>query len=238
MAQLTISTRALLAAATCISTDQTRYYLRGVAVQPHPRGGALLISTDGHRMMVVHDEWGSAPRDMILSLNWKAKELKSSPREEGERCLVLEVPDDARLLPSGTVAKIQSPCMRGASRYLSGAVVGAMTVDEVDGTFPAWDRVVPFRALSIDTMPKAQLAFDPRYIASFLTAFAYLDDSDDGKTLTMTATDPGEPLLLRSPTVANAFGILMPKRPGPYPAMDWMAHKAPPPPKEQTDAAA
>lgn len=38
----------------CVSTEETRYYLNGINVQPHPERGTLRsVATDGHRMAVV-----------------------------------------------------------------------------------------------------------------------------------------------------------------------------------------
>lgn len=41
---------------SCVSTEETRYYLNGVHLEPHPCGGAFMVATDGHRLIVVHDE--------------------------------------------------------------------------------------------------------------------------------------------------------------------------------------
>lgn len=32
-----------------------RFYLDSIRIEPHPDGGAILVSTDGHRMMIIRD---------------------------------------------------------------------------------------------------------------------------------------------------------------------------------------
>ncbi len=50
----------MAAVAMMASTEETRYYLRGILVQPHKEGGIVLTATDGHIMAVVHDRFGIA----------------------------------------------------------------------------------------------------------------------------------------------------------------------------------
>ncbi len=33
-----------------------RYYLMGIHIEPDPKGGAILVATDGHRMLVIKDK--------------------------------------------------------------------------------------------------------------------------------------------------------------------------------------
>jgi hypothetical protein len=40
--------------------DDVRYYLHGIAIEPHEIEGAYLCATDGHRLVVIHDEMGVA----------------------------------------------------------------------------------------------------------------------------------------------------------------------------------
>ena len=44
-----VPTDVLAAALVCVSTEETRYYLRGVHVQPDA-DDVVLVSTDGHRL--------------------------------------------------------------------------------------------------------------------------------------------------------------------------------------------
>ncbi|WP_431299416.1 hypothetical protein [Tabrizicola sp. BL-A-41-H6] len=236
MSRMILSTSCLLAAAQCISTDETRYYLAGVSVQKHPEKGAMLVATDGHRMIVVHDQYAIVPeRPMIVSLNWKAKELKVTPKDIGNRVLIVEVPEKRTSTPM--MAQIMSVALDHADQYESdGLVKGALIVEEIDGTFPDWTRVVPWKTFDLQACT-ANVAFDPRYIATFSTAFSFLSFASDN-TLVLRSGATGDPFIVTDPSVMNAFGILMPKRGGGMSAPLWLAHKAPPPPKEDTPEAA
>ena len=58
-----------------VSTEETRYYLNGIFIQPHAVQGVLLVSTDGHRMTVIHDETGHADQSAIVRLSPEALKL-------------------------------------------------------------------------------------------------------------------------------------------------------------------
>lgn len=51
-----------------ISKEETRYYLNGVHIEPHPVRGAILVATDGHRMVVIHDADAECDEDVIVKL--------------------------------------------------------------------------------------------------------------------------------------------------------------------------
>ena len=48
----------LRACAPFQSTENTRNYLCGVQLERHPKGGALVVATDGHVMLICHDKTG------------------------------------------------------------------------------------------------------------------------------------------------------------------------------------
>lgn len=43
-----------------MSNEETRYYLRGVLIEPHKNGGIVLTATDGHVLVTMHDALGYA----------------------------------------------------------------------------------------------------------------------------------------------------------------------------------
>ncbi len=106
-----------LAAAAFASTEQTRYYLRGVYVQHAAGGGLLYTATDGHRLFHAHDMNATMDGDnrivgiekpkftaawfKVDSLNW----------DDG----ILSAADKSLLLPAL----------------------------EVDGSFPDYTRIIP-----------------------------------------------------------------------------------------------
>lgn len=48
-------------------SDEVRYYLQGIYIEPHESAGAYLCATDGHRFVVVHDESAVIDRPMLVN---------------------------------------------------------------------------------------------------------------------------------------------------------------------------
>lgn len=56
-----------IAAQTCAKGD-VRYYLDGVNIEPGPDGkGAVMVGTDGHRLIAMHDADGICKQNLILN---------------------------------------------------------------------------------------------------------------------------------------------------------------------------
>ncbi|MUO69165.1 DNA polymerase III subunit beta [Agrobacterium vitis] len=109
---------ALTSVAFAISTEETRYYLNGVFIEPGA-DGALLVATDGHRLA---KRWlrieGAAPRCIIL------------PRKL-VTALLAHLPDgDVTLEATDSRISITMPGLRIVSKL-------------IDGTFPDYTRVIP-----------------------------------------------------------------------------------------------
>lgn len=47
--------RALAMLLPLLGAEETRYYLGGFSIEPHPAGGALIVATEGHAMGVFYD---------------------------------------------------------------------------------------------------------------------------------------------------------------------------------------
>ncbi|MBN8294958.1 hypothetical protein JI664_23505 [Rhodobacter sp. NTK016B] len=50
-------------------SDDSRYYLQGVFIEPIPEGGAWLVATDGFIMLVARDATAHAPAPALVSLS-------------------------------------------------------------------------------------------------------------------------------------------------------------------------
>lgn len=57
-----------IAASIVAAKDDVRSYLRGVRIEPAPQGGALIVATDGHRILVAHDAMAQDVETCILPL--------------------------------------------------------------------------------------------------------------------------------------------------------------------------
>jgi hypothetical protein len=134
-----INVRYLKAAAIVASKEETRYYLKGVAVQANEKG-AFLIATDGHRLLAFRQTgacYGGEPINIIIPSDIIAG-LKVNKHVE-----IAELTQDSD--------------NKWRLEYCGTSIVFA----PIDGTFPDWRRIVPKET----TGETAQ--FDPAYIGDF-----------------------------------------------------------------------
>ncbi|GJD58696.1 hypothetical protein [Methylobacterium dankookense] len=184
------------------STEETRAYLNGVYVQPHPCGGAYLVATDGHRMLVVYDRGAvcteaaiiACPSDLLRAAKSKPARVRrgagASAEATGPRFLQLV---DGR----ATVRCEDAIVFEGAD---SGVI---------DSTFPDWQRIVP----TLDAVPPAERsrapAFNPSYLAGFgETARALADTLNTRATVRIVPCGAAAIVLFQG--CDAAFGVLMP----------------------------
>lgn len=64
-----------------VGGEESRHYLTGVLVEPIPEGGAWLVATDGHIMLVGKDASAVAPCSLIVRLD-----LLRDPESNGLEC--------------------------------------------------------------------------------------------------------------------------------------------------------
>ncbi len=125
--------RLLALSMPCVSTEETRYYLNGVALQAH-EGHLRAIATDGHRMAVI-----DAP-----AIDWSAGNMILPT---GAAKLVMAILA-SRLTRDAYVAVDihDAPKVR--------LTVGKITLSAklIDGTFPNYARVIPERGEGWDTI--------------------------------------------------------------------------------------
>jgi len=102
--------------AVCASGEETRYYLRGVALQVS-EGQGRIVATDGHRMMIhCFESHYSGQVDIII------------PIEAIKRAF------------TGWKRTWQFIQIEGRDRYWK---IGDVAFKPIDGTFPQWNRVFP-----------------------------------------------------------------------------------------------
>lgn len=170
----------------CVSTEETRYYLNGICLQPHPERGTLRsIATDGRRMAVI-----DGPIPALDKLNV--------------------------ILPTGFLSAVQALVQPKANdtvtlafheaRPLARVSCGAVQIDAklIDGQFPDYTRVIPKDPARM-TMTLSANAL--RRLHPFATqrsnAVRFADgrasmrdqgtDSEVSVPVTMTALDGGTP---------------------------------------------
>lgn len=184
------------AVSECRSYEETRWYLNGVYVQPHPDGGALLVATDGHRLLCAYDRAAKVKQPRIVHVEPKAIDAKAlvaiSKAMPGERAKLTV--DDAGILTLGTYRSLRTSF--------------------VDGTFPNWLAVVRPILEGAASGKLAVAAFNHRYLTSFGRIREILKGKDDAGAMKVIAFDEGGPALVLFPSLDDVFGIIMPMRAG------------------------
>ncbi len=184
------------AAAECQSTEETRYYLNGVYISPHPDKGALLTSTDGHRLMVLHDVDGKCSAPKIVKVDPKAIDAraysticKETPRDATARITV----DDDGIVTVGTYRSLKS-CF-------------------IDGTYPDWPLVVKPVLANAKARKYLPASYNQKYIAAFGRIATMLShDNNQSASIRIISFAENDPSLIRFGNIDHAYGILMPMR--------------------------
>lgn len=184
------------AAYLCVSAEETRYYLNGVYVQPCDQGGVLVVATDGHRMVVIHDETGRADKAAIIRLDKEMlRECVAPKRSELTRTLSVDVESATATLyveASGSPEPV-----RNLLRQQRNVIV--------DATYPDWLRVVPRGPFKGEGFP----AFDAALLADMEKVGAMIKCEKDTLPLTIIHGEKNGPSLIRWNSIPNAFAVLM-----------------------------
>lgn len=192
----TIDIRALKSTAVAASSEETRYYLKGVCVE-HTPAGPVFVATDGARLIAARHDWlddtGAPPAfaPVIIPADL-IKRVKVGRRDPNEATLTLDYRDGATC-PHVTITH-------------AGA---AVTSGAIDGTYPDWRRVVPREPAS-----GAVAQYDCDLLATFRDAMRQLAG---GKTdaLPIVAHNGDNPAIVDMGDAGGrvqAFGVLMPFR--------------------------
>lgn len=166
--------------------DETRYYLTGVHIEPHPKGGAIMVATDGYRLFAAHDPTGAC----------------------GGPARIVH-------LDAATLAVKRPRGQKNANRIIGGEVSEPVRVESdsgvialypnwnVDGVFPNWRLLLP------KAEPKPVFAwYNSRLLADFAKAARFISERD---IPIMISGDGWEaPALIRLSGIGNVFGMLMP----------------------------
>lgn len=203
-----------------ISKEETRYYLNGVHVEAHPVKGALLVATDGHRMVVIHDADGQCDEHVIVKLPGYALAQCKLPRSLLSEKRVAKIDVAAK---SATISHQQPP-----KRDAAPPAKPLVTVHDVliEGVFPDWRKVAPKAA----TLPIGLMAFNPAYVMS-LAKFG--EELGADKTRAMYFLREKEehvgPIVVRWSGLDNVFAVLMSMRAEPVSSLPAFMSEEPQP---------
>ena len=187
---------------TAVSKEETRYYLNGVKIEAHPEKGALLIATDGHRMVVAHDEAGVCEGEAIVAIPaFVRAQCRNAKMFKPFR--VLEIDPERRTASLREV----TPEEKGRPEKTEDIVTAYGVI--IDGAFPDWRRVVPAGGPSTGEYA----AFNPRLMKEIAALGEDIKRTMNTSEFAMkiecrSSTDP---VVIRFGQ-APVFGVLMPMR--------------------------
>ena len=193
------------------SSEETRYYLHGVHIEPHAEG-AILVATDGHTLAAILDRdahvaglaasWHPQLKDRVGKrlTAWKKEAL-------GQR----DIWCDMQLRhPSGNPDLLSIVAADNPQQILLGNGTTLLQLPErlwIDGTYPEWRRVTqPPPPKARTTVPNLAGPYMKRCIDFFSAMSA-------GRTvpITLHAADNG-PVRVTSPGKQDVFVIVVPIR--------------------------
>lgn len=235
-----VSPRYFAAATIWMGQRDVRHYLNGVAIQPHPDQGALIVATDGHTIAAIHDPDGWCERDIIVGAI--PKPLIAACKAKGRRSELLTTPRHLWIAEDGAVVQggeagdneIREPVspFEPLSLY-------ACKIELVDEKYPDWRRVISAAAKKIEegASPTAPASVNPNYLARLTETARVFGASSEYAAATGYQSRPNEVILYRLSVSGDpefggraVFGI-MPMRDdvpaNPVPAAISMAPKKP-----------
>jgi DNA polymerase III sliding clamp (beta) subunit (PCNA family) len=119
-----------------MAKQDIRYYLNALQVEPHPEGGILLITTDGHTMAIVHDKDGTTNGEWLCELPPKIIRACAKP---GSRNDLFSKPKHLHFV--GNVAHVMS--QDGDPNEIGLMHLETAFCKIVDGKYPDWRKVMP-----------------------------------------------------------------------------------------------
>lgn len=128
-----------------ISSEETRYYLNGIAVHHLADWTFRFAATDGHRLFVsdvpLPGFIGSLPAGRIIPRRWWNLVRQHLARSKDAMRLAYG-PKVSRNETDATLG-LESPIHRMAVRGLAGSIPVEITTKLIDGTYPDYSRVIP-----------------------------------------------------------------------------------------------
>lgn len=136
-----------------VSSEETRYYLNGVLIEPHKDGGAVMTATDGHIMATVYDPnaFCAGPAQI-----WRYKDFAAAVKAFQARygkfikdAFWLRYQQFESATPDFRLAmSMGADGAEAAQRIWDSRVSGEICEQigrdtAIDGTFPDYSRVIP-----------------------------------------------------------------------------------------------
>ncbi|MCR9254741.1 MAG: hypothetical protein NXI16_01445 [Alphaproteobacteria bacterium] len=194
------------------SKEATRYYLQGVNLRfREDNTGAFLCATDGHRLGIFNDPTAIASpgwrNDTPAQLEPRAIKAALAAKKPSNGTMFVVVNDgDVHLMLADNAIEAHNAVRDGNLSMALERMCGRV----IDGSFPAWERVVPMDWT--DWKPH-----NPGFNASCVGDFAFTEDckkpkkDGGGHAIRMFAKSNGHPMVIRNDH-PDFLGVLMPMR--------------------------
>lgn len=203
MTNPTFEFRSDLFAATALaaSTEQVRSYLGGVYVMPH-RAGVLMVGTDGHRLALAYDESGSIDAPATLKTDFKAKELRRTARDAGQRRLACD---------GGPLASIVTRAHDKAGLGDITATLGALPLAVIREQYLDFTRVLPLEDPEKATMTRG-VFWNLEYLATPVQAAKICGVASPRHLVAFSGSVDNGPTWATHPGVPEMVFVIMPAR--------------------------
>lgn len=207
MKTYTIKPNELEAIALAASTEEARYYLNGVYIEPNESGTVALIATDGHRMASLRLVKENQTKDGFIFGNDDIKKILGSVKAESKTISkslrhLLAI----RIEKTGVELSVTYVLLDNEGNLKR--VCGSFITKEIDGTFPDYRRVIP---AADDAKADADLSFNVIYVSDF-GKMASLIARTKTQQIAIKSSGRHCPILITLPHNNEFVGVLMPMR--------------------------
>lgn len=178
-----LNVKLLKAAVIVASKEETRYYLKGVAVQADARG-AYIVATDGHRALAF---------------------CQSREAQEGTAVSIIIPSDIVAAIKPNKYEERATLTQESATHWRLDYCGTSVIFAPVDGTFPDWRRICPKEANG----ETAQ--FNPEYVGDIAKVAKALGVKSASGAIKMAHNGGGPAIVTFGPDI-DGFGLIMPTR--------------------------
>jgi len=192
-----------------------RYYLNAMHIEPHPGGGAILVATNGHMMMVIRDIEAVCTEKQTFKLNRDALRYCAVRKECGKTPVVLINSITERL----TIYDIEE-------RYIQ---PGKCLSPLPESGYPNYKRVLPKFS---DLKPGFADVVCCRYVVE--TAKLAFGKRSYEEGIRFWQVKKRDCIAVEFPFMPELLGIIMPRHEESNPLVHWVKNFAPRPTDEVT----
>lgn len=179
----------MMDAARTYVADGFRVALQGVYIHPHPVAGAVLVATDGHRAVIIHDSKGRCTKPCQVMVS----------KDLGPALKVAKDSHSVEVAPNGVVT-------------VPGLYVGAEPAFVPSGfAFPEYRRLIAGLLDLIKEGASGPASFNSAYLADVGKVGQRLSGFK-GTAARIITFGPSDMALTLWPNIDYAFGFLMPMR--------------------------